>query len=401
MALPKDVTQVMGLRDTADASSLSINPKQPFAIGQDIFRLNPNGHQLLSWVMSHARRRPCETKKFFHMEKAPLPNWIKYIGPTETGTQDTTNVDFNNASTRLTGGMRMYVARSGEVIRIPSTATVATNTVSAIARNFGTSGTPNLHNGDMCKLIAPARQEGSTMREGATAGEVVKTFTTSIVDWPVELTGTKAAERNIDGDPFIVALDDAWEQSADQMESELVFGAYVDDDSGSAETNPLHASEGLMNWISTHQYSLPGFLTRMDLWDIIAEWTKYNKNGGALVTSGEVVQLLNTWAFDKVVYNQDLQTDGINIQTITTPRGTFDLIETDLFGQEENLMGTIMFLPYKGIDYRPLIYHDNRDVAYKPVVRDEKDTKAGMIFGEYGYEMFGEETFAIATGIEF
>jgi hypothetical protein len=68
-------------------------------------------------------------------------------------------------------------------------------------------------------------------------------------------------------------------------------------------------------------------------------------------------------------------------------------------------MGTILFLPKvadkQGIDYRPLIGNENRDIAYLPVDRPEVDLKEGTIFGEYGWEYWGEERFAVATGVEF
>lgn len=401
MALPKDITQIMGVRDTADASSLSIDPKQPFAIGQEIYRFNPNKHQLLSWAMTHSRRKPCETHAFFHLEKAPLPNWVKYTGADESS-QATTGLTFENGGTRLTTASRVYVARTGEVIRL--TADMSGNDTAAVVRNFGTSGTPLLKNGDKCKILPPAHMEGRTMGEGPTGGEVVKSFATSIVDWPVQLTGTKAAERNVDGSSFENALDDALEQSQDQLESELLFGAYKIDDS--SYTYPLHTTNGLMNFISTNVWSVNGYMTRMDFWDIIAEWRKFNKEGGAIVCSSEMISMINEWVFHKLTFNQDMKTLGMDIQQIRTPSGgLFDLIECDLLGQEKNLMGTILLLPglasKQGIDYRPLIAVENRDIKYQPVNEPEKDLKQGCIFGEYAWEFWGEERFGVVTGIDF
>lgn len=404
MALPKDITYILGVRDTADQSSQSINPKQPFAISTDIYKYNPNSHQLLSWLMKTARYKPTRTHKFFHMETAPLPGWVKYTGADESS-QGVTGLAIDTGGARLSKGCRIRWSRTGEITRL--TADMSTNSTQGVTRNFGTDGTPFLKNGDLGKLLPMAKTEGDLMGKGMTAGEVVKSFTTGIVEWAVQMTGTQAAEGNVDGDQFANALADAWDQSKDQLEADVVLGGAVEDDS--SYTYPMHTSEGLLNWISTNVYALQGTLSRMDLWDMLAEWRTFNKMGGAILTSHAIITLMNTWAFQKVIYNQNLTKDGINIQQITCPSGTFDLIDCDLFNQENYLRGTMLFLPNvgksgkarQGIDYRPLIGVKNRDIAYKPVERDEYDLDEGHIFGELGWEFWGEERFMAASGIEF
>lgn len=395
MALPADITYMLGMRDTADGTSVSIDPLQPFEIGKDIYKLNPNKHQLLSWVMTHAKHRPTPVKKFGHLERAPHPNWITYIGADES-TQATTNLYFQEAEKRLTAESRVAVARTGEVIR--NDGAVTTNTLAAVTRNVGTANTPLLRCGDKCAILPPMHMEGFTMGNGVSGNEYYVSFYTSIVDWPVQMTGTAAAEKTIDGSPFARHLGDAWDDCQTQMEAEIFFGGGYNLDSGTYST---HAATGLLDLIQTNAFALPGRLTRSDLIDMIGVWTRFNKSGGAIVTSGAVIDLVNSWAYNKVIYNQDLVKEGINVQQFQSTKGLFDLIQCDLFDQEEHLSGTILFLPNDGIDYRPLNGTENREIAYQPVNRDEVDAKEGRIFGEYGYEYFGEERFGIATGIEF
>ncbi len=401
MTLIQDITYKMGVRDTADRNSTTIDPMQPFQIGKEIYRLEPQKHQLLAWVMKNSRTKPTDTHIFGHNEKAPLPTFVTFDGDDESS-QQTTGLGFTNGNSRLTKASRIYNTRTGEIIRL--TADMSSNDTVAVVRNFGTSGTPLLKSGDKFKILPNAQIEGFTMGEGNTGGDVYLSFTTSIIDWPVQLTNTKAASRFINGDPFTAALADTWEQVQDQMEAELLFGGTVTDDS--TYTYPLHTTKGLSSWISTNVYALDGTMSRMDFWDILAEWKVYNKGGGGIICSGQFISLVNTWAFSKVIYNQDLKSDGINIQTVTTPSGTFDLVESDLLGADPYLQGTIMLLPTagrnQGIDYRPLIGNGiNRDIAYKPIMRDEVDMKEGQILGEIGYEFYGEERFAMITGLEF
>lgn len=401
MAKISEIIHAMGIRDTADRLDISINSLQPFIIGRDIYRYNPNQQQLLSWVMSKGRSRKTETHIFGHNEKAPLPNWVTYSGADETS-QEVTGLTFTNGATRLTQFSRVHVARTGENIYL--TAAMSGNDTGAVTRNFGTSGTPLLRRDDRCKIMFPLKEEAADMGQGLTGGNVWKPFNTSIIENPVQLSGTKAAERHIDGDPFLNALSDTWELTQDQLESCLLLGAKVEDDSG---THPLHSSEGLLNYITTNVTAMSGYMTRMDMWDLLAEWKLWNKLGGAIVASGQFIQMVNTWAFGKVIYNQDLQKDGIAIAQVVTPAfpNGIDLVEVDLLSQEHHLMGLALMLPNphkgQGIDYRPLIGNDNRDIAFIPVNRDEKDVTEGKIFGEFGYEFWGEERFKVITGMEF
>lgn len=398
MALPKHITQFMGVADTANRTTISIDPLKPFEIGRDIWRNEPEKHQLLMWMMQTAKYNPTTNSRFGHPEKAAMPGWVQFNGDTETS-QDTTDIIFINGGKRLSQYSRIQNPRSGEIILFKADFDSDGYTSGDAHRNFGSSGTPLLQKGDWCKILAPNKPEGADMGKGPQQLSVYKSFRTGIVDFPVQMTGTQSAENTIEGDPFAVALNESWLMASDQMEASAVLGGAVDDNS--TYTYPMHAPVGLMSYIQTNTFVLDGILTRMDFWDMVAEWKKFNKGGGAIAASSEVRQLINTWAFDKVVYDQNVQADGINISRILTPSGEFTLLESDLLGQESNLQGTLLFLPDTGIEYRPLIGAENREVAYRPVNRDEKDLKEGQIFGEYGWQFKGEERFAVATGLEF
>jgi len=405
MALPKDVTQYMGITDTEDRLTATLDPTQPFEIGAEIYRWNPNEHQLLAWVMRNARRKPTVASRFGHVEKSHLPNWVKYIGNESDGayadesSQQTTGLHFENGNSRLTLYSRLRTPH-GEVIELSADMATTTDVTAGVIRNLGTSGTPLLKVGDWCKIISPGVPEGADMGEGPQQTGVYKTFRTGIIDHPVQMTGTRAAEKFIDGDPFVQALKDAWEASEDQLESAILFSAHKEDTT--TFTYPLHTFTGMETFISTNVWAIDGVMSRMDFWDIIATWHKYYKGKGAVVCSGELVQLINTWAFHKVLYNQDLKKDGINISQIVTPaKADLDLVQCDLLGQEGNLQGMMLLLPADKIDYRPLIGNQNREIAYLPVDRDEKDLKEGHIFGEVGFEYRGEQNFGLVTGIEF
>ncbi len=398
MANPKDVYQWLGMTDTDDyGPAVSIDPTQPFEIGPNIWKYKRMKHPFLSWMMKKAKHDPTKSIVFGHLEKPDLPSWIQFTGTTET-VQGTTGLVFEDGETRLSKYSRIRT-ESDEVIHFTADF-VATDTSAGCTRNVGTSGTPFLVKGEWCKIIPPGIPEGSDMGKGPQGGKVYKKFYTGIVEWPVEMTGSKAAERANGADtndPFKEALGDALGQAQDQEESDLIWGAGHIDNSN--HTYSLHTSTGLKTWIETNVWDVDGTITRLDFWDIIAEWYDKNPEGGAIVASGQLLRLLNNIAFQKVQYNQDLKSDGLNINSFTVPGvGTVDILKCDLLGQSIATMGTVLLIPATGHSYRPLI---GREVGYKPVVRDEKDVKAGHIHGERGWEFFGEERFGIVNGLEF
>ncbi len=390
----------MGVLDTADRQTVTVDPLQPFTIGQEIYRINHQKYQLGAWLKKYSRYRPTESSRFGHGEKCEPKSFLQYAGADESS-QATTGLSIPGIHNRCARGYRLLNCRTEEVIRLNADCT--TDTTGAVKRNFGSSGTPLMKNGDMLMIMAPAKFEGDEMTKGVHTQEVWLQFTTSIYDWPVEMTGTKATERHIDGDPWAKALGESWDMAAAQQEVEVIWGKYVKDDA--TYTYPMHASQGLLGFISTHVYDIDGWLTRWDLWDIIAEMRL--PPGSALACSDQMINLVNTWAFDKVTYNQDLVADGIAVQQIKTPKGVYDLLNVDVLSSNEYLAGMILFLPkstgpnHRTIDYRPLMYNGNREIAYQPVESGRYDQKWGHIFGEAGYEFWDEAQFGVLRGVRF
>ena len=393
MALPNALTYTKQMRDSSDA----ISQEKPLAISDNIWLNDPNENQFLSWVLRQGVKMPVNEHAYGHLEDAPFPNWVTYAGADESDFTTVDDLNVTGAQARLVLGARTYNPRTGEIIRYDANPDAA-NTTQGVTRNFGTSATDWMNTGDKLLILPPAHYEGFDMGLGMTNSMVYKSFTTGIISYPVVVTDTEYAEKARGGNPFLRALNKSWKQSKDQMEAGLIFGASSNDTTGST---PLRSPEGLLNYISTNVWTLNGTILRQDLWDMLAEWTMFNKGGGAIICSKLFIHMVTNWAFSKVDYNQETQKDGLSIRQILTPDGLFDLIECDLFNQHEDLAGTILFVPTGKIKYRPLIGDINLDVRYRPVNEDEKHRKSGEIYGEYGWEFFEEETFGYATGIEF
>jgi hypothetical protein len=384
--------------DTRDSSD-EISQGKPLEISDKIWMNDPRENQALGWVLRQGVKNSTANHAFGHLEDVPFPNWVKYTGAADA-TETVTGLVFADAGNRLTAYSRIMNARTGEVLLFTADFASAT-TSGAVDRAWGQtwSSAMDLRPDDKFLILTPNQYEGFTTGEGMTNTKVYKSFVTEIVDWAVRVTDTEYAEKARGGNPFAYALKKAWKAAKDQMESGLIFGAKAETTIASGE--PIRASEGLLNYVSTNVWAVDGYMTRQDFWDILAEWTVLNKNGGAVFCSKAFRHMVTNWAMQKTQYNQDTKKDGMEILQVITPDGTFDLVELDVFNQHPDLMGRVLLVPYGQIEYRPLIGAKDLDVRYYPIQRDEVHVEEGEIYGEYGWEFFQEELFGSISGIEF
>lgn len=392
MAKPSDITYVRGTRDTAD----DISQQKPIEIGDKIWTYDPNGNKFLAWVLRNQTTKAVKNHIFSHLEKAPFPNWVEFAGANESSQGATGLAMKTGHGARLTLGSRVWFPRIDEIIYL--TAVMATDSTGAVSRNYGkgNASTSLLRTGDRGLILSPVFQQGFATGLGLTSNKVIKEFATSEVNWPVQVTNIENAELARGGNIFKENLADAWKQAKDQMEAELlVSGSKID----TTLTNMLTTSEGMDNIISTHVYSA-SMISRADLWDIIAEWPGKRK-GGAIVCSTAFKNMVTMWSMGMMTMDQDAKADGMSIDQVKTPSGTFDLIDVDLLDQQEDLMGTVFFVPKGHIQYRPLSHYENLDVRYNPISRDEVHSKEGEIYGAYGWEFYVEEMFAKLSGLRF
>ena len=379
-------------KDTADV----ISQEKPLKIGNKIWMYDPNKNKALAHVLKTGRTQPTYQHIFGHLEDTPFANWVEFAGADESSQGTTGLVLTAGHGARVTTGSRIYWVRTKEIMRL--TAAMSTDTTAAVARNFGrgTAASLLLH-GDKGLILPPAFEQGFTTGLALSNARSYVSFATTEVSYPVAVTNIEQAERNRGGSPFETALAKSWKQSKDQMEGELFFGAKVDDTS--TYSHPISASQGLSNFVSTHTYSA-NKISRMDLWDIIAEWD-VAEGEGVIMCSKQFKAMVTNWGMGKMIMDQDAKKDGMNISRILTPHGEFPLVVVDLFNEDPHLMGTVFFVPNGRVDYAPLIDNISLDIAYNPISRDEVHSKEGEIYGAYGWEFFEEEKFAKLEDLRF
>lgn len=406
MAYPLHLTEYYGVTDTADIGSVTINPLQPFVIGNAVWLNNPWKHQYLTYFMRNAAYEPTKTSKFGHLEDAVRANFVQYTGPDEVaGSRAVTDMVFKNGGKRLGKWGRLFNTRTEEIILLEDYFDSDGFTSGDLERDFGTassSGQPTLKY-DWFKILPPQKPEGEDMGRGRQTAEAWYWFRTGILEYVVEMTGTKAAEMIQAGDqrdPFTREFTKQWDILEDELEAGLIIGGAVDTNPAYA-TYAHHSMTGLFD-IITDVWWMPSIPNRYEVWSAISQWTRDNGPGGAILTSREWVQQINTWAFEKVMYTESVKRDGLDINELVIPGvGRHQLITIDFFSQEPHLKGHMILHPNTGFSYRPLIGSENRDIGYEPVEQDENDLDQGKIFGEVGAEFFGKERWKLIKGPEF
>lgn len=394
MANPSAVTYYRGTKDTAD----NISSEKPIEIGDKIWKYDPNNNKGLRSALTNGTTLSTPNHIFYSLHDAPFANWVEYAGAVESVQAATGVVLASGHGARVTLGSRIFWTRIEEIMRLD--AVVSTDTTGAVSRNFGrgAAATCLLKPGDNGLIIDPSFDQGFTTGLGLSNSKVLKTFYTGILDYPVQVTNTELAEIAYSGNPFDYALAKSIKQVKDHMEGGLMVGGYKVD--SSSYTHPLTASEGIENWVSTNVYSASS-LSRMDLWDIFAEWSG-KRYGGSVWCAGPFYAMVTMWAIQHLVLDQSAKADGMSIDQILTPYGRFELNEVDLLNQDPYLAGRVYMIPHKHIKYRPLVGNGvNLDVRYYPIDRDEVHAKEGEIYGEFGWEFGPEEDFARIDGLQF
>ena len=393
MAFPNAVTAVRGVMDTAD----HISYEKPLAISDKIWTHDPNANKGLSWFLHHGLPKERTTRKeWYHLEDPPSANWVEYAGAAE-GSQATTGVVLASGhGARITIGSRIYWPRTEEIMRL--TAVMSTDTTGAVTRNSGrgVAATSLLKPGDRGLIMIPSFEEGFTTPGGLGQNMVYKTFRTTTLSLPVEVTDENIAEANYGGNPFARQLGKQIKNGKNQSEAELYFGGTVSDTSG---THPRTTSVGLANYITTHTYSATK-ISRMDLWDILTEHSM--TYDGPLTLHGSTYwwSLISMWALEKTEYTINVGKDGMRVKRVMTPVGTYDFIKVDVLNQHPLLAGMLFGCPPGRFQYKYLSGHGkNLDVKYQPLPEPSLHKEWGEIVGVRGFEFFEEETYFKLEGV--
>ncbi len=400
--LGKDASWIGGVKDTADV----VSQEKPLEIGNKIWMHDPNRNKGLAWLLRNGSRVPTSQHVFGHLEDVPFSSWITFNGTTETSSQGTTDLVFEaNASAKLGLGSRVFSPATDQIIRFAAAFDSDGITSGDVTRNYGRGvSTDYLTKGEKLFILPPAHEQGFTMQDGLSNAMTYKSFYTTEMSYPVQVTNVEKAEESRGGDPFKRALKKRIKQAKDQMEGEVYLGGQKNDTS---TTHPTTASEGMGNWVTTNTYTA-NYISRLDFFDILAEWTANNHDGGSIHCSMAFKSMVANWAMQMSSITVPIGGQsgegklGLVVDTIKTPFGEFDLVDIDLFNQDPYLMGTVFFVPGgKRQSYRPLIHTENLDLRYYPVNRDEIHSHEGELYGVAGWEFFEEEMWAKLTGLDF
>lgn len=402
MSLPNAHTFFRTVRDTADP----IAQEKPLDISDKFWMNNPRRTQGIGWLMANALpSQVAENHTFGHLEDVPFPNWVEYTGADETS-QAVTGLTIDNILERATIGTVLMNARTKELIRLNAVPTP--DTTGAVTRNHGRGvATDFLLQGDKLVCLLSTYEEGFTTGAAQSGTSVYKSFTTGITDEAIRSTFTEQSETYYAGStPFERDLDKTWIRLNERIEHNVFWGSAT----SAAATYPVggtaqnyHTMSGLYDNITTNVWSIGAFLTRFDLFDILASWRTFYKEEGAILCSQWAKMHITEMAYGQMSYDQSAKELGMEIDVVNLNGHRYRLIELDHLSEEEHLAGTMFLCPARKMRYRPLQNKGgiNNDLHYTPIARDEVHSKEGEIWGEFGFEFFHEECWGVIEDIQF
>jgi len=390
---PSDTTATRGTRLTTVPASQEL----PLEISNKIWMYDPWVNKGLGWLLANGPKVKTEQEVYGHLEDSPFISHVEFVGATESS-QGTSGLEFySGQGARLTLGSRIYFPRTEEIIRL--SAVMSTDTTGAVVRNDGrgVAATALLKTGDIGLVITPIFQEGFTTGLGVTDKMTYHSFYTEEVSFPLQMANIERGRTHRGGSTWKRQLSKVLKLAKKQMEGTAFFGGSHATTLSSA---PIRGTQGIEDFVSTNSY-ITNKISRMDLWDILLEWRLSMKGEAGLLCSLPFKSVVSRWALDKTVYRQGTKTDGVDIDQVTTPAGTFDLIDVDILNQDEYSIGKVFGIPKGHVAYRPFIGQGgNFDIRYYPINRDEVHAKEGEVYGIYGWHPKEEELFMKISGLE-
>lgn len=395
-----------GTPTATDSDDFAAND-QIINIGKDIPKFGNRQNTFLRYVMDNIARKNTVQETFSHKEEPQQPVMVKYTGVDESS-QNTTSIVIENWQ-RLVDGHRIFFPRTGEIIRVAATPTSSAVSVSATERDFGTNTGGLLKRGDVGYIMTKALPQGSSIGDSREHGLVNYDFQTGIIDEVVRQTGTRAAQRRIDGMPvWQVAFDNTMDRLNRLLEVAMIMSRGI---APTVDTNisvhPIHVSMGIDEWSSSLRYVFNRRVNRFDFDDMLLQLARENDLASwesiTLLCSTAFKSQVSSWADARVQLPQDIASLGSTIERIKTGAGhVVDLLPVSFLDRDPLMQGRAWIFNRANIRYRPLVDDLDRDVRYYPDPTADlgnTDFVAGRVIGEFGYEFFNKEGFISIEGM--
>ncbi len=345
-----------------------------------ILLLFPNASAPLTALLSKLKNEPTDDPEFKIFLKA-LPNQRVLVSGAVTS--GATSVPLTAAAAFIKPGHSLLEEATGEVLWV--TANPSPYTTLTVARGKGTSAFA-MSNNDGLWVVGSHYQEGAPIPSAVAYDPTVVSNWCQIFRNVLDATNTAKMTRLRTGDNLKEAKRECLELHAMEMEKAFLFGAGVEDTTGS---QPERTTKGLNSILSTNVKDFTGTVS-IDAWEDFLEGVFTSGSSEKLVLCGaKALNVFNKLArvHHTIEVTPKEETYGVQMQTWLTPYGTIQLKQHPLLTNNAagsfNSWGFVIDtnrIVYRYLRGRDTQYLEDRQAPGDDATRNEFLTEAGLEF---------------------
>lgn len=287
----------------------------------------------------------------------------------------------------------IYVPRTGEIMRVSS---ISTNTLTVTRGEAGTTAAALLDNDELVMLNS-AYAENSVSGDAAFKNTTFDYNYTQIAKMPYGNSRTEQGTKKYGIDNSYdkkkkAALIDMLRRNNGNM---WLGGRSTD------TTNKFRTTGGVISFIdSANVYDVNNNLTQAEFEYWMRKYAlAYNNTKKTLFASSKLIEKINSWASDKVVYNTNAAVSkfGLSVKTYSTAWGDLDIVYEPYFDEVTSLGSYGVCLDLNLIKF---VYFNNGVLrAFDDIQENDRDGRKGEWLMEWGVQVNVPKAHAIIKNV--
>lgn len=275
----------------------------------------------------------------------------------------------------------LYVPRTGEIMRVSS---VSTHTLTVTRGEAGTTAAALLDNDELVLL-------NSSYAENAVSGDISFKNTTFDYNY-TQISRMPYGNSRTEQGTKKYGIDNSYDRKKKMALIKLLRenngnmwlgGRDID------STNKFRTTGGVLSFIdSANVYDVNQNLTQAEFEFWMRKYAlAYNNTKKTLFAGSRLIERINSWASDKVVYNTNTAVTkfGLSVKTYSTAWGDLDIVYEPYFDEVSSLNGYGVALDLNNIKF---VYFVNGVLkAYDDIQENDRDGRKGEWVFEWGVQV--------------
>ena len=275
----------------------------------------------------------------------------------------------------------IYVPITGEIMRASS---VTTNTLTVTRGEAGTTAAALLDNDELVML-------NSAYAENAISGDA--TFKNTTFDYNyTQITRTPFGNSRTEQGTKKYGIDNSYEKKKKMALIDMLRKNNGDMWLGGRSTdttNKFRTAGGVLSFIdAANVYDVNGNLTQAEFEYWMRKYAlAYNNTKKTLFAGSKLIEKINSWANEKVIYNSNAQVTkfGLSVKTYSTAWGDLDIVYEPYFDEVTTLNGYGVALDLNLIKF---VYFVNGVLrAYDDIQENDRDGRKGEWLMEWSVQV--------------